>query len=250
MSTAAMNTTNQHDVSIDTPQTNNINKSARFAGLLYLILAICGGFAEFGVRQAMIVQDNAATTAANILAAEGTFRLGFVAELTGQVVFVMLVLALYRILKPVNRNQAVLMVSLVLVAVTITCLNMLNQLAALMVLDGGSYLAVFGTEQLQALSLLFLNLHHAGYLIAQVFFGLWLLPLGYLIIKSNFLPWFIGALLVVAGLGYVADVLIFALLPGVDFVMSEFTFVGELALMLWLLMKGVNVERHQEWATA
>ncbi len=225
--------------------TNSVNKTARYAGLLYLILAFCGGFAEFFVRQAIMVPGDAAATAANILASESTFRLGFAAELVGQVVFVLLVLALYQILKSVNRNQALLMVSLVLVAVTITCLNMLNQYAALMVLEGSDYLAVFSSAQLQAFSLLFLNLHHAGYLIAQIFFGLWLLPLGYLIIKSGFLPWIVGVLLVIAGIGYLADVLIFVLLPGVDLVLSEFTFVGEVVLLLWLLVKGVNVEQWQ-----
>ncbi|MCB0043479.1 MAG: DUF4386 family protein, partial [Caldilinea sp.] len=91
----------------------SVNKTARYAGFLYLLLAIFGGFAEFAVRQALIVSGDAAATAANITAAAWTFRLGFVAELAGQVVFVLLVLALYRILQPVNRNQARLMVSLV-----------------------------------------------------------------------------------------------------------------------------------------
>ena len=224
----------------------SVNKTARYAGFLYLLLAIFGGFAEFAVRQALIVPGDAAATAANITASAWTFRLGFVAELAGQVVFVLLVLALYRILQPVNRNQARLMVSLVIVAVTITCLNMLNQFAALLILDGSDYLAVFTAAQVQALALLFLDLHHAGYLIAQVFFGLWLLPLGYLIVKSGFLPRLVGWLLIVAGLGYVADVLIFALFPGMDLVLSEFTFVGELVLLLWLLVKGVNGTQWQE----
>ena len=224
----------------------SVNKTARYAGFLYLLLAICGGFAEFAVRQALIVPGDAAATAANITASAWTFRLGFVAELAGQVVFVLLVLALYRILQPVNRNQARLMVSLVIVAVTITCLNMLNQFAALLILDGSDYLAVFTAAQVQAFALLFLDLHHAGYLIAQVFFGLWLLPLGYLIVKSGFLPRLVGWLLIVAGIGYVADVLIFALFPSVDLVLSEFTFVGELVLLLWLLVKGVNGTQWQE----
>ena len=223
---------------------NSVNKTARYAGLLYLILAICGGFAEFFVRQRLTVPGDAAATAANIAASEWVFRLGFVAELTGQVVFILLVMALYQILKPVNRNQAVLMVIFVIIAVTITCLNMLNQYAYLLV-AGGEYLTVFDTAQLEALALLFLDLHKVGYLIAQVFFGLWLLPLGVLIYKSGFFPRILGVLLVVACVGYVADVLIFALFPQVDLVVSEFTFVGELLLLLWLLVRGVNVEQWQ-----
>jgi hypothetical protein len=227
--------------------TQTINRTARFAGFLYLILAVCGGFAEFAVRQRMTVPGDAAATAANILASEWTFRVGFVAELVGQVVFVVLVLALYQILKPVNRNQALLMVVFVLIAVTMTCINMLNQYAVLLVLKGGAYLSVFNAAQIEALALLFVNLQKAGYMIAQVFFGLWLWPLGYLIVKSGFIPRIIGVMLIVACFGYLADVLIFALVPGFDVVISEFTFVGELMLLVWLLVRGVNTER---WASA
>lgn len=230
-------------ISLNSPQ-----KSARVAGLLYLILAICGGFAEFFVRQRLIVPGDAAATVNNITASESLFRLGFVAELVGQTAFIVLVLVLYRLLKAVNRNQAVLMVTLVVVAVTITCLNMLNQFAALLLLNGGDYLAVFEAEQLQALVLLFLNLHKAGYLIAQVFFGLWLLPLGILVYKSGFLPRIVGALLIVACFGYLIDVVTFSLFPSFEVIVSEFTFIGELLLMLWLLIKGVNVEQWQKRA--
>ena len=226
--------------------TNSINKTARIAGLLYLLLAILGGGAEFLVRQSMVVPGDAAATAANIVASEWTFRLGFLAELAGQVVFIYLVMALYSILKPVNRYQAVMMVTFVVIAVTITCLNMLNQFAALFFLGEPGYMTVFNGEQLQALALLFLNLHKVGYLIAQVFFGLWLLPLGILVYKSGFFPRLLGILLVVACAGYLADVVIFALFPTVDLVLSEFTFIGELLLLFWLLVKGVNVKR---WET-
>ena len=229
---------------------NSIQKSARLAGLLYLILAICGGFAEFFVRQNLIVPGDAAATVEQILASETLFRLGFVSELVGQAIFILLALVLYRLLRQVNRNQAVLMVVLVVVAVTITCLNMLNQFAALLLLNGGDYLAVFPAEQLEAMVLLFLNLHKVGYLIAQVFFGLWLLPLGILVYRSGFLPRIIGVLLMVACFGYLADVLTFSLLPDFELVVSEFTFVGELLLMLWLLIKGVNAERWELQAQA
>lgn len=221
---------------------NTIQRTARIAGFLYLILAITGGFAEFAVRQSLIVPGDAAATVSKITASVSTFRLGIVSELLGQVVFILLVLALYRLLKPVNQSQAVLMVVLVIVAVTITCLNMLNQYAVLPLISGSDYLAVFDASQLQALVLYFLNLHKAGYIIAQVFFGLWLLPLGYLVFKSGFMPKIIGILLMVACFGYLIDVLTFFLVPGFEVVISEFTFVGELLLMLWLLIKGVNVE--------
>jgi len=227
---------------------NSINKTARMAGFLYLILAICGGFAEFFVRQGLIVPGDAVTTVNNIMASELLFRLGFVSELVGQTVFILLGLALYKVLKPVDKNQAVLMVIFVLVAVTITCINMLNQFAALLLLSGADYLTVFEADQLPALVLLFLNLHKAGYLIAQIFFGLWLLPLGYLVYKSGFFPRILGVLLMIACFGYLIDVFTFSLLPDVEVVISEFTFVGELLLLLWLLIKGVNVEQWEKRA--
>ena len=224
----------------------SVQRTARTAGVLYLILAVCGGFAEFFVRQSLIVGGDAAATASNILGAQPLFRLGIFAEFIGQVAFVLLVLALYRILEPVGRNLAQVMVAFVLVAVTITALNMLNQFAALHVLTGGPYLTVFDAGQQQALAMTFLDLHHAGYLIAQVFFGLWLLPLGVLIYRSGFLPKVIGVLLVLAAAGYVADVATFFLAPGFGLVLSEFTFIGELALMLWLLAMGVSVRRWEQ----
>ena len=228
----------------------SVQRTARTAGVLYLILAVCGGFAEFFVRQSLVVAGDAAATAANILGAQPLFRLGIVAELVGQVAFVLLVLALYRVLEPVGRNLARVMVAFVLVAVTITALNMLNQFAALHVLTGGTGLASFDPVQQQALAMMFLDLHQAGYLIAQVFFGLWLLPLGLLIYRSGFLPKFIGVLLMLATAGYVVDVATFFLAPGFGLVLSEFTFVGELALMLWLLVMGVNVGRWERRTAA
>ena len=222
---------------------NSIQRTARLAGFLYLILAVCGGFAEFAIRQSMIVPGDAAATVRNIMASISTFRLGIASELIGQTVFILLVMTLYKLLKPVNQNQARLMVVFVIVAVTITCLNMLNQFAVLPLLSGADYLAVFDAGQLQALVLYFLNLHHAGYLIAQIFFGLWLLPLGILVYMSGFMPKIVGILLMVACFGYLVDVFTFLLIPGFEVVFSKFTFVGEVVLLLWLLIKGVNVEQ-------
>ncbi len=233
----------QTDIAIKSPR--NV---ARIAGLLYLILAICGGFAEFFVRQNLIVPGDAVRTAANILSSESLFRAGIVVELIGQVVFVVLALLLYQLLKAINRNLAVLMVILVIVAVTITCANMLNQYGALMMLNGDGFLNAFDLDQRQALAMTFLDLHEAGYMIAQVFFGLWLFPLGYLVYRSRFLPRIVGILLFVACFGYMADVVTYFLFPSFDVVFSEFTFVGELLLLLWLLAKGINVEKWRERA--
>ena len=220
--------------------------TARLAGLGYLILAICGGFAEFGVRQRFVVPGDAAATAQNLLANATIWRFGIVAELIGQVVFVFLVFALFDLLKVVHRKRAVTMVTLVIVAVTITALNLVNQAAALIVLDGGAWTAAIDPAQRQALATLFMELHGFGYgVVAQVFFGLWLVPLGVLIWQSRFIPRFVGGLLILAGAGYLADVVLTAMVPNPPIVLSEFTFVGELVLMLWLLVRGVNARRWQ-----
>ena len=220
--------------------------TARLAGLGYLILAICGGFAEFGVRQRFVVPGDAAATAQNLLANATMWRFGIVAELIGQVVFVFIVFALFDLLKVVHRKRAVTMVTLVLIAVTITTLNLVNQAAALIVLDGGAWTAAIDPAQREALSMLFLDLHGFGYgVVAQVFFGLWLVPLGVLIWQSRFIPRFVGGLLIVAGAGYLVDVVLGAMMATPPIVVSEFTFVGELLLMGWLLVRGLNARKFQ-----
>lgn len=219
--------------------------TARLAGLGYLILAILGGFAHFGVRGSLVVAGDAAATAQNLLANATLWRFGIVIELVGQVVFIFIVFALFDLLKVVHRKRAITMVTLVVVAATITCLNLVNQAAALMVLDGGALSAAIDPAQREALSLLFVDLHAFGYIIAQVFFGLWLIPLGVLIWQSRFIPRFVGGLLVVAAVGYLIDVVIAIMLPDFGFVLSEFTFVGELVLLGWLLIRGVDARKWQ-----
>ena len=220
-----------------------ITAAARLAGVWYLILAIFGAFAEFGVRQRLIVAGDAAATAQNLLAHANLFRFGIVAELLGQVVFVLVVFALYDLLKVVHRRWAVLMVVFVLLAVGITVLNLVHPAAALMVLDGGLGPAAFEPAQREALATLFLDLHAFGYkIVAQVFFGLWLLPLGALIVRSGFIPKVVGAFLMLAGVGYLVDVVLAAMLPDLGFVLSEYTFVGEVLLLGWLLVKGVDAD--------
>jgi len=153
--------------------------------------------------------------------------------------------ALYVLFKPVNKNYAFLMVSLVLIGGAITCINTLNQFAALLILNGADYLIAFETNQLQALTMLFLDLFKYGVLINQIFFGLWLFPLGYLVFKSDYFPKIIGkilgVLLIIAGLGYLIDFSTFFLFPNFDVTITNFTFWGELILLLWLLIKGVRI---------
>jgi len=124
---------------------------------------------------------------------------------------------------------------------------MLNQIAVLLLLSGADYLTVFSADQLDALVLLFLNLHEAGFeIIAQIFFGLWLLPQGLLVYKSGFLPRILAVLLMIATFGYLIDVVTFFLFPDFDVNIAQFTFIGEVTMLLWLLIKGVNVEQWEK----
>jgi hypothetical protein len=224
----------------------SINRTARLAGALYLALMPFGFFGIIYVPSVLVVSGDAATTSRNIMSSEWLFRTGTVSHLISQIVFIFLVLALYRLLKPVNKDHAVLMVVLALPAVPIAFLSEVNHLAVLRLLanaDDGALTAM----QLQAQAMLFLDMRQNGILLALVFWGLWLLPLGVLVFKSGFLPKALGVLLVIAGASYVIESGTQILSPGLATI-SQFTFVGEVLFTLWLLIKGVNVERWHEVA--
>jgi hypothetical protein len=228
-------------------KTNSIQRTARIAGLLYLILAALSAFGLVYVPSVLIAPGDSATTTRNILANEWLFRLGIVSNLLAFTINIFVVVFLYKLLKPVNEGIASLMVILILMGLALAMLNELNQVAVLL-LSGADYLPAFTTDQLQALVPLFFDLYEHGFLISHIFFGLWLFPMGYLIFKSEFLPRFLGILLIIAGFGYLADFILFFLFPGVGVTVSEFTFVGEVLLLLWLLLRGVNVNQWEKRA--
>ena len=219
--------------------------TARLAGVFYLLVAICGGFAELYVRKShIVVPGNAAETARHSLASERLFRIAFIADLAMMVSYLLLGLTLYVLLEGVDKNAARFMVAFNLIGVPIMCLNMLNHFASLYVLSGADYLKVFSPEQLDALALFFLNLHDYGYVIAQVSTGTWLLPLGYLVYKSGFMPKILGVLLMTASVGYLVDLLAQFLLPNyanvIEVVALTPAALGELMFLLWLLVKGTK----------
>jgi len=224
--------------------TNSIQKTARTAGVLYLLLVPLGVLGMLYVPNTLFVPDDIVLTVRNIVANQTLFRLSIVVALVTQVVQIFLVLLLYRILKPVNKNHAVLMTVFVLSAVPIAMLNELNQIAVLLLVNGRDFVTVFSSDQTNSLVALFLDLRRSGIVIAQIFWGLWLFPMGYLIIKSGFLPKVIGILLIVACVGYLVDSFLFFFIPDVGIEFSQFTFLGELLITFWLLVKGVKVE---EW---
>jgi len=226
---------------------NSIKNIARIAGLLYLILSALSAFGLVYVPSVLIAPRDAATTVSNILANEWLFRLGIVSNLLAFTVNIFVVVFLYKLLKLVNEGVASLMVILILMGLAIGMLNELNQVAVLL-FSSADYLTAFTADQLQALVLLSLDLYEHGFLISHIFFGLWLFPMGYLIFKSGFLPRFLGVLLIIAGFGYLVDFILFFLFPDVGVRVSEFTFVGEVLLLLWLLIRGVNVEQWERRA--
>lgn len=146
------------------------------------------------------------------------------------------------LLKPVNKNIALLFVPLATASVAILCLNLLNQFAILILLNDASFLAAFGAVQLNALVMLFADLQYYGYYIAQISFGLWLVPLGYLVIKSGFLPKILGILLIIATLGHLSGFFAAFLLPGYES-FADLVEVLEIPFGLWLLAKGVQGPR-------
>jgi hypothetical protein len=222
---------------------------ARVAGLLALVILASGSFWGF-VNGRLVVPGDAATTANNIMAFESLFRLGIVSSLIMYAVFIFYVLVLYKILKPANKNHAVLMVVLALVGVPIAMLNQINQFAALLLLSGADYLKVFPADQIHAQVMFFLNLHKHGGLIGVMFWGLWLFPLGFLVFKSGYFPRVLGVLLMIGCFGWLMVVLQRSLFPGYEaMAYSRFAaHIAELSWMLWLLIRGVNVELWQKRA--
>jgi uncharacterized protein DUF4386 len=222
---------------------HSTKRTSRIAGLLYLVNAITGFFSIVYVPSRLIVNGNAAATAANILASERLFRIGIVSELICAVEFLFLVWILYRLLGGVNKTQASLMVILGVAFVPIMCVNVLNDIAALTLLRGADFLSVFDKRQLEAMAMLFLDLHRYGFVIGWIF-GLWLFPFGLLVFKSGFLPRIIGILLIAAGFGYLADCLTPLLLPSYTNVVGKFAGIaltlGEPSIILWLLIKGAK----------
>jgi len=225
-------------------KTNSIQKTARTTGFLYMLLIPLGVLGMIYVPNTLFVPGDIVATISNIMANQTLFTIGSVSALITQVVQIFVVLYLYKILKVVNKNYATYMVVFSLVAVPIAMLNELNQFAVLLLLNGKDYLTAFTSDQIKALVALFLDLRQTGIFIAQIFWGLWLFPMGYLVFKSGFLPKIIGALLIVACFGYLIDSFMFFFVPDFGITFSEFTFLGEALITFWLLIKGVNVE---EW---
>jgi hypothetical protein len=231
---------------------STIKNPGRYAGLWYVVTSIFGFFAMGYVPGKLIVHGDASATANNIAASEMLFRLGIASQLIGMAGFIFVALALYELLKDVDRRQAALMVILIVVSIPMAILNEVNSVAALVLVKGADSLSVFEKPQREALAMLFLNLHGRGLVFCELFWGLWLLPLGYLVYKSRFLPRFLGVWLVLAGFGWV--ILCFSGVVWPQYADKLNTYLqpailGEIAFMLWLVIKGAKPPQIAEGAS-
>jgi hypothetical protein len=223
-------------------QLSSMNRTAKIAGLFYLIFILLLPLAT-SIRSQLIVFGDAAATAQKITANELLFRISYLTELVAALFFVLAAWALYVLLKPVNKNLALLFLLLNLGGVAIQCISVLNLSTALSLLSGADYLSVFPADQLQAQALLYIDVYNNGFMIAQIFFGAWLLPLGYLVYRSGFLPRLLGILLIIDFFGVMIWFLQFFLLPETDVISYPglvASFIAEVSLTLWLLVKGVK----------
>jgi hypothetical protein len=224
---------------------NSIKKQARVAGLLYLLASIPAPFGLMYVPNKLIVLDDATATADHIRASESLLRLGVASELIGFIMFILVVLALYRLFKAVNETHALAMMILILVSIPISLLSVVNEIAALIIVSGADFLSVFNKAQLDTLAYLFMRLHSRESLVAEIFWGLWLFPFGILVIRSGFIPRVLGYLLFIAAFGYLASSVAFLLLPAYGPIVDRFATkltLCELPIILWLLIWGAKVK--------
>jgi hypothetical protein len=226
---------------------SSTKRLARIAGFLYLLVGIFGGFAEGYVEPKMYVAGNAAATVGNIVANAGLVRLGVVADLLDATFFVFVALVLYILLKPVHKSMARAMLVFVMLAAGITCLGAVFEFEGLRVATGAVNLAALGAGGSSAVVLLLVDIQHYGLLTAQIFFGLWLAPLGYLAYRSGWFPKVLGVVLIAAAASYIVDLLAAFLVPDVAKAIHGFATIlpaiAEPSMVLYLLIVGVKTAK-------
>jgi hypothetical protein len=219
-------------------------KSARIAGSLYLGFILTCAFTGV-VFNGFTVSGDAINTAKNILNSEWLFHISFLSDLISALLFLLSAWALYVLLKPIDKNLALLFFLLNACGVAVQSLNALNQSAVFILFNSADWLNTFDHDQLRSLGMLFLKLHGSGFMIAQIFYGAWLFPLGYLVLKSGFFPRFLGVLLIMDGFAVLIWFFQFFLFPELSIITYPcfvISFVAEFSLSLWLIIKGVKAQ--------
>ncbi|HUK30402.1 MAG TPA: DUF4386 domain-containing protein [Candidatus Acidoferrum sp.] len=218
-------------------------KKARIAGLLYFVTSIFGFFGLAYVPSVIFVAGDPAATAKNIQAHELLLRGGIVSNLIASIGFIFVALALYELLKGVHQKLAASMVILIGASIPVSLMNEVNRLATLKLLTGAGFSSAFQKPQLDAMALLFHGLWNQGNLVAQILWGLWLIPFGILVYKSGFLPRILGVLLFIACLGYLTSSFTLLLFPAYGPSVTTYSTLlnfCELPIILWLLIMGAK----------
>ena len=240
-----MMSTNSSKIIEDYKMDSN-KRTARLAGLLYLIWVLTGLYGVFYIPSQTIVPGDAAATANKILANEFLFRTGIVNDIISNALWVLIALVLYRLFKQVNERQAKLLVTLVIVQIPAVIFMEAFNITSLMVLKG-EVLKTLGISQRQDLAMLFFKINEYGSFVLKTFWGLWLLPFGYLVYKSGFIPRVFGIFLILNGIAYIIPSFTTLLFPNYANIVSQFALpfwvLGEISIMLWLLIKGVRTQQ-------
>ena len=219
-------------------------KAGRIAGGIYASMVFVGPFSLIYVPTKLIVRGDATATATNVLAHQTLFGFGIMADMAGAVIFISLAVALYRLLSGISVPWALLMVGFAFVSAAVGFVDTLNNIAALHLFRGREFLSVFDQTERNSLGMFFLRLHSQGIFMNELFWGLWLFPFGLLVYRSGFLPRWIGVWLMINCFGYVILSPIGLFFPayyGAAFKLAQPVLFGELAIMLWLLIKGAKV---------
>ena len=229
-------------------QNINLKKTARIAGFLYLVIAVTGAFGIIYTPSELIVADNVSSTAKNIIANEFLFRLGIYSGIICQTAFVFLAIVLYKLFESVSKHLSRTLFALIIVSVPIAILIIFNQFFTLLLLKE-PYMANFEKIQQDSLSMASIKMYMNGNLIIGIFWGLWLIPFGQLVIKSKFIPKILGILLIIGGFCYLIDATTFILFPKfqdkTNILVSIFSSVAELGMVLWLTIKGVKISTNR-----
>jgi len=224
------------------PNKLSLRTAALIAGIGLLIMVIAAPFAELYVYPKLVVPGNAAETTQNILANETLFTAAIFGYLITFICDVLVAWALYVLLKPVNENLSMLNAWLRLVYTLIALVALLNLVTVLRLLNTSDYLTLFQPEQFYAQVMLSIHAFRSNWYFGLIFFGIHLGLLGYLVIRSKYIPNILGVFLIIAGLGYLLTNLKPFLFPDVNLDFAEYTFYGELIFMLWLLIKGPRIK--------
>jgi hypothetical protein len=226
-------------------------KYARLGGILYLVIIAAGIFGELFVRNKLVVSGDAVATATNIIAHPLLWRMGIGVDLIMQLCDIPVMLILYVLLKPVNKNIAMMNLLFNIIQTAVLVANKLNLIIPLLLLGSSDYLLAMDPHQLQSMSYMFIKLHGYGFSVGLIFFGLVCILEGGLIFKSGFLPKSLGLLMQIAGVCYLINSFAMLLTPSFANVLFPFVLmpplIAELSLALWLVVKGVDVAKWKQW---